>query len=67
MKAVDCLVGLRVGGEQKRRGFDRSPHGEDGYDIGGEPAFAPGETRGLTADFADGYAGRVALEAAAGD
>jgi ammonium transporter, Amt family len=73
LKVVDLFIGLRVSEEQELRGLDRSLHGEAAYDLGGEPALALATVSGVSelsggaADFANVYAGEVALEGAAGD
>jgi Amt family ammonium transporter len=70
LKLVDLFIGLRVSEEQEARGLDQSLHGEEAYDLGGEPSFAlvsASELSGGAANFTAGYAGEVALEGAAGD
>ncbi len=59
--------------EQELRGLDLSLHGEEAYDLSFEPVLAPAnmsevsELSGGAEDFANMYAGEVALEGAAGD
>jgi Amt family ammonium transporter len=70
LKIVDLAIGLRVSEDEELLGLDRSLHGEDGYDLGLEAAFAleaRPATSEIVADFAAGYATDVALEGAAGD
>jgi ammonium transporter, Amt family len=73
LKLVDFFIGLRVSEEEERRGLDGSLHGERGYDFGdfgAEPAPAfnlKADASEAVADFAQPYAGEVALEGAAGD
>lgn len=70
LRLVDLIIGLRVSEAQEIQGLDRSPHGEDGYGLGTEPAFALSAETGPSEAvkvFAPGYAGEVALEGAAGD
>jgi Amt family ammonium transporter len=66
LKLVDLFIGLRVSEEQEMAGLDRSLHGEEGYDLSNEPAYALAVAETTGVDFA-GYGSEVALEGAGGD
>jgi Amt family ammonium transporter len=67
LKIVDLFIGLRVSVEQETAGLDRSLHGEEGYDLSPEPAYAfAAAPETADVDFA-GYGSEVALEGAGGD
>ena len=66
LKIIDLFIGLRVSVEQEVAGLDRSLHGEEGYDLSPEPAYAFAAAPETADDFA-GYGSEVALEGAGGD
>jgi ammonium transporter, Amt family len=66
LKIVDLFIGLRASEEQEVAGLDRSLHGEDGYALAHEPAYALAADSS-DADFGAGYGADVALEGAGGD
>ncbi|HEX8338136.1 MAG TPA: hypothetical protein VF621_15570, partial [Pyrinomonadaceae bacterium] len=67
LKAVELFIGLRVSEEQEAAGLDRSLHGEEGYDLSPEPAYAlAAAAETARVDFAV-YGTEVALEGAGGD
>lgn len=67
LKVVELFIGLRVSEEQETVGLDRSLHGEGGYDLSPEPAYALAAAEETSeVDFA-GYGTEVALEGAGGD
>jgi Amt family ammonium transporter len=66
LKLVDMVIGLRVSEGEERAGLDAALHGEEAYDFGPEATFAF-DVGAAPAGFAQGYAGEVAFEGAAGD
>src|ERR1044072_5941421 len=67
LKIVDLFIGLRVSEEQELTGLDLSLHGEAGYHLGAESAFARVHAAEAPEVGVAGYKTEVALENAGGD